>query len=128
MAAGKAQSNAAAQLEDADASISDDALAGDESGGVGRQEYRDAGDVARLAEASERRRGDALGAPRFVFPERARKVGLDKPGRDRVYAHVLRAPFGREIAHQMVPRGLGNAVGTDHRIGEQAADRSDERK
>src|SRR5919201_4205272 len=65
-----------ASLEDADAAIGDDALAGDERGGVGRQEYGDASDVARLAQAPERRGGDALITPRLVLPERACKLPL----------------------------------------------------
>src|SRR3954447_20645495 len=103
-------------LGDADASIGDDALAGNEGARVGREEYRYPSYVARLAEAPERRRFDALRAPLVVLPQRARELGLHQPGRDGVDPHAPRAPLGGEVAHQMMVGGLGNAVRADHRV------------
>ena len=60
-------------LEDGDAAIGDDHLAGDEGGRIGGEKHGDAADVARLAEAPQRGRLDTLMAPLLVFPEGARE-------------------------------------------------------
>src|SRR5205807_8195633 len=97
-------------LQNGNAAIGDDALPGDARGGVGGEEHRDAADIARLAEPPQRRRLDALVAPLLVLPQRAGELGLDQPGSYRVDADALRPPFRREIAHQVMVGGLGNAV------------------
>ena len=52
------------------------------------------------------------------------KSVLIRPGRDGVHAHVLRPPLGGEVAHQVVVGRLRHAVGADHRVGPDAADRA----
>src|SRR5438309_8741877 len=113
-------------LQNGNAAVGDDALPGDERGGVGGEEHRDAADIARLAESPQRRRLDALVTPLLVLPQRAGELGPDQPGSYRVDADVLRPPFGREIAHQLMIGGLGDAVSADHGVGEQPADRADD--
>ena len=84
-----------------------------------------------MSRGSPRRRSGvasiALARALLVFPQRAGELGLHQPGRDGVDAHVLRAPLGGEVAHQVVVGGLRDAVGADHRVGEDAADRADQR-
>src|SRR5258708_12093437 len=106
--------------------VSDDALPGDERRGVGGQEHRDAADIARLAEPPQRRRLDAFVTPLLVLPQRAGELGLDQPGSYRIDTDVLRPPFGREMAHQLIVSGLADALSADHGGGEPSADRADD--
>src|SRR5947207_15713856 len=71
------------QLKQAHAAIGDDALTSDKRSRIGRKEYRNAGDIARLTEATQRRVGDALGAARLVLPQRTGEVGLDQRSEER---------------------------------------------
>ena len=55
--------------KDGDPAVGDDHLPGDERGRLRGEEHRDAADVARHAEAPQRRHGNAALAARVVFPQ-----------------------------------------------------------
>src|ERR1700730_11995084 len=71
---------------DSRATVDNDALAGDISPGLGGEENRCSGDLARLADAAQRghalERGFGLG----ILPQCAREVGANDAGRNRVDA------------------------------------------
>src|ERR1700740_2687902 len=103
-------------------------MPGDKRRGAESKENPDAANVARLAQAPQRSRLDALVTPLLVFPQCAGELGLDQPWSNRVDADALRPPFGRKIAHQVMVGGLGNAVSADHAVGEQSAVRTADTK
>src|SRR6516165_5326993 len=76
-----------------DAAVDHDSLPGHEARSI-RAEIRDsAGNLVGLADAPQRRGGAAALQPLFVFPERAREIGLDQTRRDTIDAHAFRSPL-----------------------------------
>src|SRR4051812_31809656 len=64
---------------DRDAPVDHEQLAGHEAPGVGCEKHRDAADVLRITEPAQRRHAFTALAALFVFPQRAREIGFDKP-------------------------------------------------
>src|SRR3546814_13084683 len=71
------------------AAVDDDCLAGGEAARRARKEHRGARDLARLADAAQRRPARRYRPRIGVFPQRAGELGLDKAGRAAVDAPRL---------------------------------------
>jgi hypothetical protein len=60
-----------------------------------------------------------------VFPQRAREVGANETRRNGINAHIVRAVFDCEIAHELGVCGLGDTVGAELVVAAKAAYRLD---